>query len=175
MIRKLFVVVCIMGLLTACGGNDEAEKESTKDEAKAGQKEGKKARGDFTTAEELETMDFDSKDFNWNDIYLSAETFNELLFRFTEADDQGELLLERAELVEFDTVELVFNNYEGNSLENSLQAVFLDSVVRQFYKHSELYEGEEPHIRVIDLDGLVIAENKEPIKFGEVEKKKKES
>ncbi|WP_010191599.1 hypothetical protein [Bacillus sp. m3-13] len=84
-------------------------------------------RVDFTTAEELEEMDMDSKDFNWEDIYLSEQTFNDLLYSFTKQNDQGDVLLHRAQLVEWDTVELVINNSEGDSLENSLQAVFLDS------------------------------------------------
>ena len=165
----------IIGLLTACGGNDEeAAKDKPKDGATQVQNKGEptKVRGDFTTTEELANMDFDSKSFSWNDIYLSEQTFTELLFNLTEPDDQGEVVLGSAELVEWDTVELVINNYEGNSLKNSLQAVYLDSIVRQLYKHSELYDGEEPHIRVLDLEGFVIAENKEPIKLGEEEKKK---
>ena len=175
MFKKMFVIFTIIGLLTACGGNDEA-KDKSKEGATQEQKKGEptKVRGDFTTTEELAQMDFDSKNFTWNDIYLSEQTFSELLFNLTEPDDQGEVVLERAELVEWDTVELVINNYEGDSLKNSLQAVYLDSIVRQFYKHSEFYDGEEPHIRVLDLDGLVIAENKEPIKLEDEKKKEKD-
>jgi hypothetical protein len=166
------IVFTIMGLLTACGGNkDEAGKE-TKNATSKDQAKEMAHRGDFTTAEELEAMDFDSKDFKWEDIYLSEQTFNDLLYSFTDPNDQGDVLLERAELVEWDTVELVINNSEGDSLENSLQAVFFDSIVRQLYKHSELYDGTEPHIRMMDLNGVVLAENKEPINFGEEEKKK---
>ncbi|KMJ57186.1 hypothetical protein AB685_17405 [Bacillus sp. LL01] len=173
MLKKALIFFTILGLLTACGGNkDEAGKE-TQNAADKVQAKKMANRGDFTTAEELEEMDFDSKDFKWEDIYLSEQTFNDILYRFTEPNDQGDVLLKRAELVEWDTVELVINNSEGDSLENSLQAVFLDSIVRQLYKHSELYNGEEPHIRTMDLNRVVLAENKEPINFGQGKKKGK--
>lgn len=174
MLKKALIVFTIMGLLTACGGNkDEAGKEAQNVANKA-KVEAKKMsnRGDFTTAEELEKMDLDSREFNWDDIYLSEQTFTDILYRFTEPNDQGNVLLKEAELVDTNTVELVVNNSQGESLENSLQAVSLDSIVRQLYKHSELYTGEEPHIRMMDLDGVVLAENKEPIHFGDIDKKK---
>lgn len=173
MIKKALIVLTVLGLLTACGGNkDEAGKE-TQNAADKIQAKKMANRGDFTTAEELEEMDFDSRDFKWEDIYLSEQTFNDILYRFTEPNDQGYALLKRAELVDLNTVELEINNSEGESLENSLQAVSLDSIVRQLYKHSELYNGEEPHIRMMDLNGVVLAENKEPIRFGDKVKKKK--
>jgi len=172
LLKKALIVFTIMGLLTACGGNEDKAGKEAQNVANKVQAKKMANRGDFTTAEELEAMDLDSRNFKWEDIYLSEQTFNDILNRFTEPNDQGDVLLKRAELVDTDTVEIVVNNAGGESLENSLQAVSLDSIVRQLYKHSELFNGEEPHIRMMDLNGVVLAENKEPIHFGQEEKKK---
>ncbi|AST92983.1 hypothetical protein ACWE42_17575 [Sutcliffiella cohnii] len=165
---KAFLFLTVLCLLVACG-NDEEKKKKEKEEATPKTEETQRQTGNYTTLEELENMDISSENFNWDDIYISRETFNEILKGLTEPDAEEEVLIDRAEYIEPNTIEIVINNKEGESLENTFQAVFLDTFIRQFYKHSELYKEEEPRIRIVDLDEVVVAENTEPINFDEEE------
>jgi hypothetical protein len=81
----------------------------------------------------------------------------------TTADDTGEILFKRAILKDKNTIELTLNNSGGGSLENTLQAAVMDSYLRGFYKHSELYDQAEPTIKTVDLSGTVVAENDKEI------------
>jgi hypothetical protein len=50
---------------------------------------------------------------------------------------------------------MVLNNSGGESLENQMQLISLDGFIRQFFKHSEHYQGDEPLIRIFDLNGNI--------------------
>ncbi|MGJ7922326.1 DUF4352 domain-containing protein [Neobacillus sp. LXY-4] len=124
---------------------------------------------EFTSLDELGNFDWKNQNhFDWDKLYFSKQDFKEILLRITDENENGKSLYSDAELVDNKTVVLTVNNSDGASFENLIQAAVMDTFIRQFYAHTELFDDQkDPVIRSQDLAGTVIAENNGPIDFDE--------
>ncbi|WP_028392141.1 DUF4352 domain-containing protein [Bacillus cihuensis] len=159
LVKTLVVGIMASIFLVACSNDNGAEKVEKP----------AKVQKEFTTMEEMKKIDWENPDkAEWDKVYISEKTFKDLLKEFTTPDEEGVITYKDAQLKDDKTIELKVNNSDGESLENVMQAAILDTFVREFYKHSELYDDKkEPTIRTIDLSGTLIAENKKAIDYEE--------
>ncbi|WP_010276357.1 hypothetical protein [Paenibacillus senegalensis] len=95
----------------------------------------------------------------WEDTPLSKEEFNELLTEMIKGDEETNPFSEITLLDDY-TLKVVFNNTDGESLENMLFAPIFDGVLRSLYMRSSYYQNEQqPVIQFVDSSGKLIAEN----------------
>lgn len=153
-------MLVLLFILSACGG-EEATKV----------KEEKKASAAETTSEaDLEEMDLENMtEEDWDKINLSKKEFKKMLDAMAEADEDGEIAISSAKLTNDETIEVELNNSDGDTLENAMTAAIMDSIIREFYKHSVYYDDKEPTIVFNDLTGYTILENDKPIEYEEDE------
>lgn len=95
----------------------------------------------------------------WENTPLSREEFNQLLVEMIQGDDDTNPFSEIA-LLDDHTLKVVFNNTDGESLENMLFAPIFDGVLRSLYMRSSYYQNnQQPVIRFVDHSGKLVAEN----------------
>ncbi|PAD34324.1 DUF4352 domain-containing protein [Terribacillus saccharophilus] len=151
-------MLVLLFILSACGG-EEATK--VKEEKKA-------SAAETTSVSELEEMDWENMtEEDWDKVNLSKKDFKKLLDAMSEPDEDGEIAISSAKLSNDDTIEVEFNNSDGDTLENGMTAAIMDAFFRQFYKHSVYYNEKEPTIVFTDLTGFTIMENDKPIEYDE--------
>lgn len=93
-------------------------------------------------------------------VPLSKKEFNQLLTEMIEEDDEANPFREIT-LLDEQTLKVVFNNSDGDSLENMLIAPIFDGVLRNLYMSSTYYQNEQqPIIQFVDSSGELIAENR---------------
>ncbi|MEC0305027.1 DUF4352 domain-containing protein [Terribacillus saccharophilus] len=160
---KKFVLgsmLVLLFILSACGG-EEATK--VKEEKKA-------SAAETTSVADLEEMDLENMtEEDWDKINLSKKEFKKMLDAMAEADEDGEIAISSAKLTNDETIEVELNNSDGDTLENAMTAAIMDSIIREFYKHSVYCDDKEPTIVFNDLTGYTILENDKPIEYEEDE------
>ncbi|MEC0281643.1 DUF4352 domain-containing protein [Terribacillus saccharophilus] len=153
-------ILVLLFILSACGG-EEATK--VKEEKKA-------SAAETTSVADLEEMDLENMtEEDWDKINLSKKEFKKMLGAMAEADEDGEIAISSAKLTNDETIEVELNNSDGDTLENAMTAAIMDSIIREFYKHSVYYDDKEPTIVFNDLTGYTILENDKPIEYEEDE------
>ncbi|MGG1592527.1 DUF4352 domain-containing protein [Terribacillus saccharophilus] len=153
-------MLVLLFILSACGG-EEATK--VKEEKKA-------SAAETTSVSDLEEMDLENMtEEDWDKINLSKKEFKKMLDAMAEADEDGEIAISSAKLTNDETIEVELNNSDGDTLENAMTAAIMDSIIREFYKHSVYYDDKEPTIVFNDLTGYTILENDKPIEYEEDE------
>lgn len=153
-------MLVLLFILSACGG-EEATK--VKEEKKA-------SAAETTSVADLEEMDLENMtEEDWDKINLSKKEFKKMLDAMAEADEDGEIAISSAKLTNDETIEVELNNSDGDTLENAMTAAIMDSIIREFYKHSVYYDDKEPTIVFNDLTGYTILENDKPIEYEEDE------
>ncbi|WP_051748269.1 DUF4352 domain-containing protein [Terribacillus saccharophilus] len=153
-------ILVLLFILSACGG-EEATK--VKEEKKA-------SAAETTSVADLEEMDLENMtEEDWDKINLSKKEFKKMLDAMAEADEDGEIAISSAKLTNDETIEVELNNSDGDTLENAMTAAIMDSIIREFYKHSVYYDDKEPTIVFNDLTGYTILENDKPIEYEEDE------
>lgn len=159
-------LIAIGGILTACGGDGDSAKkvEDPKEETPAVEE-----KEEGTGFESLEGKNFDEiTEEDWAKLDLSKKQFDEFLTTMTEPDEEtGEITINKAEMTDDKTIELTFNNSDGDTLENQMTAPFMDAIIREVYKHSAYFKDKEPTIVIKDLSGFKVMENSEPLEFNE--------
>lgn len=160
-------LVAFGGILAACGGEeDSAKKVEDPKENTAAVEEEEEGSG-FESLEGKKPEEITAED--WEKVDLSKKQFDKFLKGMTEPDEEtGEININKAEMTDDKTIELTLNNSDGDTLENSMTAPFMDAFIREFYKHSDYYKDEEPTIIVKDLSGFKIMENNKPLEFDEL-------
>lgn len=153
-------MLVLLFILSACGG-EEATK--VKEEKKA-------SAAETTSVADLEEVDLENMtEEDWDKINLSKKEFKKMLDAMAEADEDGEIAISSAKLTNDETIEVELNNSDGDTLENAMTAAIMDSIIREFYKHSVYYDDKEPTIVFNDLTGYTILENDKPIEYEEDE------
>lgn len=153
-------MLVLLFILSACGG-EEATK--VKEEKKA-------SAAETASVADLEEMDLENMtEEDWDKINLSKKEFKKMLDAMAEADEDGEIAISSAKLTNDETIEVELNNSDGDTLENAMTAAIMDSIIREFYKHSVYYDDKEPTIVFNDLTGYTILENDKPIEYEEDE------
>lgn len=169
--KKIFLsslVTAFIIMLSACGSPEETAKkvESPKEEV-ATEKETKDSSKGL---EALEGKSFEElTEEDWNKIRLSKKKFKEFLSEMEKPNENGEIAINKAELVGDNRIEITLNNSDGDTFENALTAPIMDVIIRQLYNHSDYYKETEPTILFKDLSGFKITENSKPIEFEEGE------
>ncbi|MCM3663485.1 DUF4352 domain-containing protein [Mesobacillus subterraneus] len=165
--KKLLLGTAVISLslfLGACGSEESASKvdEPKKEANSASEKD------EGTGLEAFEGKDFEEITAeDWKKINLSKKQFKNWLAEMEKPDESGQIMINKAEITDDNTIEIKLNNSDGDTLENSMTAPILDALIREIYKHSAYYKKDEPKIIFTDLTGFKIAEITEPVDFGE--------
>ncbi len=151
-----------MALFLGACGND-GKPASKVEEPRQGESQSE-SNNEGTGLEALEGKDFESLSAeDWEKINLSKKQFELFLEGLAEEDENGEIVINKAEMSDDNTIKIVFNNSDGDTLENTITAPIFDAFIREIYKHSKYFKDNEPTILFSDLTGYTIAEITEPI------------
>lgn len=158
------IVITLSLFLGACGSEESASKvEDPKKETNSAAKTNEGTGLEAFEGKDLE--DITAED--WKKINLSKKQFKNWLAEMEKADESGQIMINKAEITDDNTIEIKLNNSDGDTLENSMTAPILDALIREIYKHSAYYKKDEPKIIYTDLTGFKIAEITEPVDFSE--------
>ncbi|WP_394136818.1 DUF4352 domain-containing protein [Cytobacillus oceanisediminis] len=154
-------------VLGACGSSEETAKkvEDPKSEEKTSASDSKEEGTGLESLKGKDLEEITAED--WEKVNLSKKQFENWLKEMEKPDDSGEIMINKAEMTDDKTINITFNNSDGDTLENSMTAPIMDAFIREVYKHSAFYKKDEPTIVYSDLTGYKIAEINEPIEFDE--------
>lgn len=93
----------------------------------------------------------------WELIHLSRDDFDRLLNELSKSDKDGSQITSEIRKNQ-EEITVILNNTDGESLENLFTAPYFDTVIRKMYVNSAYYENRQPVIKVMDLNGTVLAE-----------------
>lgn len=121
---------------------------------------------DSTSSEEsrhLELLDqelHETTEKDWELIYLSKDDYDRLLNDLSKPDEDGVQPIADIR-THNEEISVILNNRDGESLENLFTAPFFDTLIRRMYINSAYYQSQQPLIKIMDLDGTILAENKD--------------
>lgn len=152
----LSVTILSLGLFAGC----DREK-ITKEDKREVQKSADSMEEETDTNKNIDLLNDDFESFSkedWEKIHLSKRDFKKFLKEISEKDNNTEEIPIKATLIDNKTIEVVFDNSDGESLENIISVPIYDAFIRQLYIHSSYYEDKQPFIRFLDNDGHLIGE-----------------
>ena len=167
--KWLVSLSCLMIILLGACGTD-GKTASKVEEPKPGERQSSKENEEGTGLEAFEDKNFEFLTAeDWENINLSKKQFDLFLKDLSEGDENGEMVFNKAEMVNDSTIEIIFNNSDGDALVNTFTAPILDASIRELYKHSAYFKNEEPTIIYSDLTGFEIAKITEQIDLDDIE------
>ncbi|RNF38363.1 hypothetical protein [Planococcus salinus] len=110
----------------------------------------------------------DISDQEWEVIYLSKNDFDQYLSDLSKAGEAGMQLVANVKMNQGEII-ITLNNRDGESLDNLFAAPYFDTLIRRLYVNSAYFDNQQPTIIVKDLNGTVLAENKEAMDTGKID------
>ena len=122
-------------------------------------------------------MDEDFEEIDWDEVQLTRDEFDSILFEMQEdlnsdyeEDDEMAIVIDSIDF-SGDTIHMYLTNHDESDFADFTSgffAVFLDSLYRQLYLHSDYSDGTtHPRIIIQHTDGEVITDQDEFIEFEE--------
>ena len=99
-------------------------------------------------------------DKEWELIHLAKDDFDRLLKDLSKPDKDGIQIVADINRNQ-EEISVILNNTDGESLENLFTAPFFDTLIRRMYVNSAYFKNRQPTIKIMDLDGTVLAENED--------------
>lgn len=158
-----------LGLTLAACGPDETAKKVDDPKEESSEESGKNSNNNENGLDAIKGKSLDEITAeDWAKINLSKKQFEEFLSTLTEPDKEtGEININKVEMLDDSTIEIILNNSDGDTFENQILSPIMDAFVREVYKHSAFYKDKEPTIIVKDLTGYKIMENDKPLELNE--------